>query len=161
MHDFLTDLRRRLEAAQAERRELDEYVRSLETLLQIESKRAKRSGFVPVQEDARSSVLTPKKVRTRRPAHEPSPYKEFLLRTMAGSSEWPLDRLKEEAARQHVQFDGKSPGQVLHFALVALMNAGLANRVRTGVWQLTEKARTAQSKHADDPNPPRSYGFQP
>lgn len=123
MHDFLDDLHRRLEAARAEQAELSEYIRSLESLIPLEKKRRQRVT-VPAIEARR--VPRPKRNRTRQRKGQPSPVKQFLTATMSNNQLWALDRLKLAAAEHGLDFGGKSPGHVLHFALVALKNSGQA-----------------------------------
>lgn len=123
MHEFLDDLQCRLEAARAEHAELTEYIGSLESLIRLEQKRRQRT---PQSAAHDRRVAHTKRKRTRRQIGQPSPVKRFLTSTMEDNQVWPLDRLKRAAAEQGLDFGGKSPGHVLHFALVALQNSGQA-----------------------------------
>jgi hypothetical protein len=125
MHDFLDDLRHRLDEARAELHELNEYIRSLESLIPLEQKRQQRAKAELPDLFRQTTPARPKRRRLR--AGQPSPIKEFLITTMGSAGRmWSLDDLKRAAAERQVNFDGKSPGHVLHFALVALKHSGQA-----------------------------------
>ena len=133
MRDIREDLRERLKAARSQFRDLEEDVKLLETLLAREERRWKIRPS-PTGRRARRRLAT--KAR-------PSPIAAFLREVMSDGQLWSLTQLKQEAQERNMDFHGKSPGHVLHFALVALKNAGQTTMPESGVWQLSTRGGNA------------------
>ena len=125
MRDIRKDLKERLAGMAGERCALDNREQFLRLLLAQEEERW--SG-----EPSLFSHL----VKPEQPGEETSPIRAFLVEAMADGQTWSLQRLKEHAIAKGVQFEGKSPGQSLHGALVAMKRSRLVNQVGKGKWRL-------------------------
>ncbi|RJQ36643.1 MAG: hypothetical protein C4555_07215 [Dehalococcoidia bacterium] len=65
----------------------------------------------------------------------------FILNALADGKPRPLSQLVEIAEAQHINFQGKKPGRVLHRALWGMRHNGYTQSVGKSVWQITEKAQ--------------------
>jgi hypothetical protein len=132
MRDIRQDLRERLDKLESERLELKTQLEqlsrrevTLKALLQEEDSRwATQVGLFPTE---REPLLT---------NGDRTAYAKFLVQAMATHEPMTLDVLKDLAHQKGVEFDGKNPGRVLHFALLGMSQNGVVEMVESGVWRL-------------------------
>lgn len=139
MRDIRQDLRERLKAMEAETAalqkrlaDLDQYCKRLQAVLDLEE--ARWAGKQP--------LLFEEHRDEKRGEHET--LGTFLRRTMSDGQVWSLERLKEVAKRENINFRGKRPGSALHFALVALKNAGQVELEGRGLWRLMRRTGSGE-----------------
>lgn len=133
MRDIRSDLRERLDRLQIEGRKLEKRREDLarrgeilSALLRDEEERfAKRQASLSGSSDRRPEPTTP--------------IGRFIRETMVNGQPWPLARLKEAAKTDGIDFEGKDPGRVLHFALVGMKHNGYVEIVESGVWRLAKQ----------------------
>lgn len=63
----------------------------------------------------------------------------FLRETLKDGKPWSLEELKQLATQRNLEFGEKSPGRVLHFALIGMAQNGVVSQVSRGVWMLNAK----------------------
>ncbi len=66
----------------------------------------------------------------------------FIVKALADGKPRSLSKLVQLAKNENLDFHGKAPKRVLHFALVGLQHNSYAKMLERSVWQLTEKAIT-------------------
>ncbi len=126
MRDIRSDLRERLETLQTDRRKLEKRDDMLNRLLREEEERfAIRQVSLFESNDRRPEPTTP--------------LGQFIRETMADGQDWPLDRLKDAAQAKGIDFEGKHPGRVLHFALVGMTNKKYVEQRVNGMWRLIKQ----------------------
>ena len=69
---------------------------------------------------------------------------QFLVKSLGDGRPRSLAELEELAKAENIDFQGKKPKRVLHFALIGLKHNNYARMVERSVWQLTEKALAKQ-----------------
>ncbi len=69
----------------------------------------------------------------------------FLLEALSDAGEHSLSDLKELAENAGVDFGEKSPGRVLHFALLGMAQNELVEMVSKGVWRRKRREERAPS----------------
>jgi hypothetical protein len=60
----------------------------------------------------------------------------FLRDKLSNGQTWSLSDLKELAQSSGIDFAGKQPGRVLHFALLGMEQNGAVEMVEKGVWRM-------------------------
>ena len=132
MRDIREDLRERLHKIESERAEIQSQLdqlstreASLRTLLQEENIRwaNQRDLFNPPHEHALTN------------GHR-TVLAQFIMRALADGTPRDLDVIKQMAQEQHIDFEDKNPGRVLHFALLGMAQSGTVEMIEKGVWKL-------------------------
>lgn len=138
MRDIRADLKERLAAIELEaadlRKKLDALgvrKQSLQLLLEQENDRWR--------DDSRQVVMFANKPPTGQSPH--AQFSNFLRGTLADKNNWSLEELKMLAIDRGLDFEGKHPGRVLHFALLGMAQNGIVQNVERGVWKLKEEVR--------------------
>ena len=75
---------------------------------------------------------------------ERSPVATFIREVLSDYRPRSLDDLKNQAAARRLDFKGKNPGRVLHFALVGMAQSGLVERLAGGDWRLKQQQAITQ-----------------
>jgi|SRR5471030_2712600 hypothetical protein len=138
MRDIREDLRQRLTMIAAQRGQLraklswlDEAEAHIKGLLDYEHVQAEMEQ--PFLFDAFSEET------------ERSPVAQFLRDALADLQPKTLDELKARALARGLDFKGKNPGRVLHFALVGMAQSGLAESLGSGSWRFNNQTRIANA----------------
>ena len=69
-----------------------------------------------------------------------SPISRFVMKALRDGTARSLNELKRRAKDDGIDFGGKNPGRVLHFALVGMRQTKMVRRLETGEWQLAVEA---------------------
>jgi hypothetical protein len=118
-------LRERLKTIASERARLDKMEAGIKELLQLENQ-----GFTASKNGngAHAAAETGN-----------TPLAHFVLDTLKQSKRaLSVDDLKAAAERAGLDFGEKSPGRVLHWALVGKLRSGIVEQVGGGKWRLKE-----------------------
>lgn len=142
MRDIREDLRQRLQAIALQRGELQARLGWLDKaeahvlgLLEYEKYQAQRQQE-PLFTDAE---LPAEEERTETA--------QFLREVLADGRPRTLEELKKAASDRGLNFEGKNPGRVLHFALLGMAQNGIVEMVSKGVWHLKLEDSTPFSEH--------------
>jgi len=124
MRDIRADLRERLQAIARDRAGLDQMEAGIKELLRIEDRRE----FIASGNGNGTHV-----------DEGGTPLKRFIL-TVLRHSKQPLTvgDLKVAAAQGGYDFGEKSPGRVLHWALVGMAQGGIVEKKEDNKWHLKE-----------------------
>jgi len=139
MRDIRRDLKERLESIAQQRSELQG---TIDQLIQAEN------GVKALlrEEERRFAASSPPAFTAIMESDSGNGYgaiKQFLLAAFNEKNR-PLDKEElKEMAKHTLDFENKSPGRVLHFALVGMQSSGLVHRLKDGRWELTMKQEVA------------------
>jgi hypothetical protein len=64
---------------------------------------------------------------------------QTLLDLLSDRQDWPLHKLVDGILQTGYNFGDKSPGRVVHYALVGMRQHNLVERVSDGVWRIGSK----------------------
>ena len=131
LRNITTDLRDRLAAVDVEIKRLTEQASHLRALLAAEGARWAPAGQPTLFPLGAQTKAAPAR---RRPVAEPSEKTKFLNDLLETAGAPLIDKIAETAVERGLDFDGKSPGRVLHFVLVGMIKRGLVTPARQ--WQL-------------------------
>lgn len=131
MRDITKDLEERIEEAKKERarlqRQISELDKKAETLTAtLESERT----LWPEQ------PALPGMVGSNGASQSSSTFSRFIQQALSDGRPRSLDELKLLAQSQGIDFGGKAPGRVLHYALVAMQQNKIVERTPSGEWQI-------------------------
>jgi hypothetical protein len=135
MRDIRQDLRERIDKLESERLEL-------QTQLEQLSRREITLKALLLEEDSRWS--TQERLFPAEGEHPPTnghrtAYSKFLIQALIDHhGPIRLDVLKALAQQRGINFEGKNPGRVLHFALLGMAQNGVVEMVEKGVWRLKQ-----------------------
>jgi hypothetical protein len=134
LHDLREELRQRLTLIDIERGQIRERLVFLEesevhvrALLSYEEMRMRTDD---------PNLVLPFLSSPRGDGPERTKLTLFLRDKMADGQTWTLEDLKKAAEDSKMEFDGKQPGRVLHFALLGMAQNGTAEMVSKGTWRL-------------------------
>ncbi|MBM4036653.1 MAG: hypothetical protein FJ291_33375 [Planctomycetes bacterium] len=133
MRDIRSDLGERLKEIEAERGRLSQRLDDL-----VSTEQAVRALLA--EEEARWARMQPSLFSVQSKATNGSKARtevaRFLLDALADGGPKTIRTLKESALRIGVAFGSKSPGRVIHFALLGMAQNGLVEMVSKGTWKL-------------------------
>lgn len=72
------------------------------------------------------------------PGSDRSPLAQFLREVLSDLRPHTLEELKTTATARALDFKGKNPGRVLHFALVGMAQSHLVESLGSGTWRLKQ-----------------------
>jgi len=128
--DITQDLKLRLSELETERvelarrlNEIDQLASSYRLLLEHESRIWTQ---LPLALD---KVLEPPQTKLS----------QSLLNLLSNGESWPLHKLVNGVLQTGYNFDSKSPGRVVHYALVGMRQHNLVEKVSDGVWRIGNK----------------------
>jgi hypothetical protein len=130
MRDIRSDLQERLDAVakdrfalQAQLTELDHIETGIKALMQ-------REGMLFVAASNGNGSHSEAEIRT--------PLSQFVLQTLREAQQpMPLDKVRDEAIKAGLDFGDKSPGRVVHWALVGMAQHGSVEKLKSG-WRIKE-----------------------
>ena len=64
---------------------------------------------------------------------------QTLLNLLSNRQDWPLHKLVDGILQTGYDFKNKSPGRVVHYALVGMRQHNLVEKVSDGVWRIGNK----------------------
>ena len=131
MRDISGDLGERLGEVEAERGRLQ---RQLEAL--VEREKILRSMLESEASRWGQQRLSPLIPMANGHSGVGGPYGKFVIEALSPGAPQGLTYLKKLATDMGVDFGDKSPGRVLHYALVGLKERGLVRRTDTDEWEL-------------------------
>jgi hypothetical protein len=131
MRDIRQDIRERLDKLESERLELKSQLEQL-------SRRELTLKALLQEEDSRWSTQVDLFYGTggMLTNGDRTAYAKFLGQALANHEPATLDALKDLARQRGLDFEGKNPGRVLHFALLGMQQNGTVEMVESGVWRL-------------------------
>jgi hypothetical protein len=134
LRDLREELKKRLQLVVAERGQLEgrilflrESEQQLKALLDYEEMRVRHEE---------SNLTFPFLSADRSGETARSKFALFIQDALAGGQTRSLEDLKQAAVDARINFEGKRPGRVLHYALLGMSQNGLVERVATGVWRM-------------------------
>lgn len=138
MQDIRKELGERLNQVREQRESLQKSIEQLnlrERQLQavLDSEMELWNRLAPTPSLFQSSPATPHQVNDGN-----GTLPGLLVEFMRNGSTWALDDFKEELSKRGYPFGEKSPGRMINFALVGLVNRGLALKTPEGRWRIAE-----------------------
>ncbi|MBZ5580333.1 MAG: hypothetical protein LAP40_27575 [Acidobacteriia bacterium] len=131
MRDIREDLRQRLQSIALQRGELQARMEWLDKA------EAHVRGLMEYEKYQVQTQQEPLFSQDQLPAEgERTAIAQFLREALADGRSRTLEELKKSAAVRDVNFEGKNPGRVLHFALLGMAQSGVVAMVNKGVWQI-------------------------
>jgi len=128
MRDIRDDLRQRLVKIGIQRGELQA---RLAWLGQMQEHIKAAIEYEAAQSENDQSTLFSETTESDR-----SPLAQFIRESLSDLRPRTLDELKVAATSRGLDFKGKNPGRVLHFALVGMAQSNLVESLGNGTWKL-------------------------
>jgi len=134
VRDLREDLRQRLQALALERATLSERLAYLDQI-EVQTKNLLEYEVMRIQAGsaAQQGLFTDTQIADS----QRSDLSLFLRDALSDGTPRPLGYLKRAAQKRQIDFGGKNPGRVLHFALTGMAQNGIVEMEEKGVWRLT------------------------
>lgn len=127
MRDIQADLHERIQA-------VDRDIGRLKAALkQQEEKKTVLSAMLKQEQESKIDKSLPAVAGN---GHYTSPAAQFIFAAFQKQNPCELRQLRDAAIRQGIDFEGKTPGRVLHFLLVGMEKNGLVDHLEDGRWSL-------------------------
>ncbi|MGD0855325.1 MAG: hypothetical protein ABSA18_05920 [Dehalococcoidia bacterium] len=150
MKDLKRDLEDRLGSVTDERKQLQIRLAKLTELEQALALLIREEGL---RTDTEQLSLMPVRTVKGQKVMGHTVLSQFIAKALGDGKPRSRKELERLAKTDHINFKDKSPGRVIHFALVGLQRNNYAKMVEPGVWQLTANAlnEVQQSKEENTP----------
>jgi hypothetical protein len=133
MRDIREDLRQRLTRIGLQRAELQQ---RLAWLGDVQEHIKAALEYETRESDTDQSMLFSE---FGEPEPDRSPLAQFLREVLSDLRPHTLEELKTAATARSLDFKGKNPGRVLHFALVGMAQSHLVESLGSGTWRLKQQ----------------------